>query len=189
MNHWEFSHLPFDGDVKDDKIVCQNCGWSWRVQDGGNDLFMCHKCNYDNSVYYSDANYSNFTKVDPNAVIGGVTALASLGGSLAQGKANKELSKSEIQKEIDARCGKDKSRSWSKKKKNEYLSCKQDALNKISKKEQDINTQKKLQQESEQEFKQKTLLESQKTQRNQTYIIAGVIVFAIIGLIVYKKMN
>ena len=31
-----------------DKIECDNCGWSWNIVDGGNDLFICHKCGHDN---------------------------------------------------------------------------------------------------------------------------------------------
>ena len=31
-----------------DKIECDNCDWSWDIADGGNDLFICHKCGYDN---------------------------------------------------------------------------------------------------------------------------------------------
>ena len=31
-----------------DKIVCEKCGWSWKISDGGNDLYICHKCGYDN---------------------------------------------------------------------------------------------------------------------------------------------
>jgi hypothetical protein len=32
-----------------DKIVCDSCGWSWKIVDGGDDLFICHKCGYDNT--------------------------------------------------------------------------------------------------------------------------------------------
>ena len=32
-----------------EKIVCDNCGWSWKIVDGGDDLFICHKCGHDNS--------------------------------------------------------------------------------------------------------------------------------------------
>tara|TARA_B100000900_G_scaffold62750_1_gene48273 strand:+ start:1317 stop:3068 length:1752 start_codon:yes stop_codon:yes gene_type:complete len=32
-----------------DKIVCDNCGWEWKIKDGGDDLFICHKCGYDNN--------------------------------------------------------------------------------------------------------------------------------------------
>ena len=52
MTHWEFSHIPFDGDLTDDEIVCQNCGWHWKVKDGGDDLYVCHKCYTDNSNFY-----------------------------------------------------------------------------------------------------------------------------------------
>jgi DNA-directed RNA polymerase subunit RPC12/RpoP len=68
MTHWEFSHLPFDGELTDNKIVCQNCGWSWNVKDGGDDLYVCHKCNTDNSKFYLDKEvFSN--AVDPNLII------------------------------------------------------------------------------------------------------------------------
>ena len=36
------------GDYGDGKIECDNCDWSWDVKDGGDDLYMCHKCGYDN---------------------------------------------------------------------------------------------------------------------------------------------
>ena len=32
-----------------DKIECDGCGWSWKIVDGGDDLFMCHKCGHDNT--------------------------------------------------------------------------------------------------------------------------------------------
>ena len=31
-----------------EKIECDNCDWSWNIKDGGDDLFVCHKCGYDN---------------------------------------------------------------------------------------------------------------------------------------------
>jgi cytidyltransferase-like protein len=30
------------------KIECDNCGWSWDIKDGGDDLFICHKCGHNN---------------------------------------------------------------------------------------------------------------------------------------------
>jgi hypothetical protein len=184
MTHWEFSHLPFDGELTDDKIVCQNCGWSWNVKDGGKDLYVCHKCNTDNSRFYLGENYSNFSKVDPNAIIGGVTALAGLGGSIAQGKASKEMSKGDTQKEIDAVCGKDKSRAWSKKKKSEYLSCKNSVIQKIDTDKQATKEEKK----QAQDLLIKQSAEREKSKRTQTYIIIGVIA-VILGVVIYKKMN
>jgi len=32
-----------------DKIECDNCDWSWDIVSGGDDLFLCHKCGYDNT--------------------------------------------------------------------------------------------------------------------------------------------
>jgi PAS domain-containing protein len=34
--------------VVGDKIECDGCGWSWNIVDGGNDLFICHKCGHNN---------------------------------------------------------------------------------------------------------------------------------------------
>lgn len=32
-----------------DEIVCDNCGWHWPIADGGDDLYICHKCGHDNT--------------------------------------------------------------------------------------------------------------------------------------------
>jgi hypothetical protein len=34
--------------VKDKEIVCKNCGWHWKLSDGGKDPYTCHKCGYNN---------------------------------------------------------------------------------------------------------------------------------------------
>ena len=34
-----------------DKIECDNCGWTWMKKDGGDDLYICHKCGHDNQKY------------------------------------------------------------------------------------------------------------------------------------------
>jgi DNA-binding Lrp family transcriptional regulator len=50
------------------KIVCDNCGWSWNIKDGGDDLYICHKCGHDNTpikenkiseIKYIKPNFSN----------------------------------------------------------------------------------------------------------------------------------
>jgi hypothetical protein len=187
MIHWEFSHLPFDGDYADDKIVCQNCGWSWNVKDGGDDLFICHKCNYDNSKFYN-SNFEGGSKAGggtAGAIIGGVTALLGLGSSIAQSKTSKQMSKSDLQKEVDLRCGKDKSKGLrSKKVKQKYNDCKNSVLQQIDTDKQS-SSQKKQKQE---EFQQNYLLEQSKQKRTQTYIIIGVVA-VILGVDIYKKMN
>ena len=30
-------------------IKCDNCGWSWKIKDGGDDLYICHKCGHNNT--------------------------------------------------------------------------------------------------------------------------------------------
>tara|TARA_R110000803_G_scaffold4597_4_gene15448 strand:+ start:1826 stop:3634 length:1809 start_codon:yes stop_codon:yes gene_type:complete len=32
-----------------DSIVCDDCGWTWKIKDGGDDLYNCHKCGHDNT--------------------------------------------------------------------------------------------------------------------------------------------
>jgi hypothetical protein len=31
------------------KVICDNCGWSWKIKDGGKDPYTCHKCGHDNT--------------------------------------------------------------------------------------------------------------------------------------------
>jgi len=35
--------------ITDSKVICDNCGWSWELSDGGDDPYICHKCGHDNS--------------------------------------------------------------------------------------------------------------------------------------------
>ena len=40
---------PITEEIQGDSIVCDNCGWTWKMEDGGNDLYICHKCGHDNT--------------------------------------------------------------------------------------------------------------------------------------------
>ena len=41
------------GEINQD-IVCVNCGWEWNTNDSDeNDKYICHKCGFDNTLYYS----------------------------------------------------------------------------------------------------------------------------------------
>ena len=42
--------------IVNDKIECDKCGWSWNIVDGGNDLFICHKCGHDNTPLNENIN-------------------------------------------------------------------------------------------------------------------------------------
>ena len=35
--------------VTDTEVICDNCGWEWKIEDGGDDLYTCHKCGHDNT--------------------------------------------------------------------------------------------------------------------------------------------
>ena len=35
-----------------ERIVCDGCGWSWKLSDGGNDPYVCHSCYKDNTKKY-----------------------------------------------------------------------------------------------------------------------------------------
>ena len=34
---------------KSKKVVCSECGWSWKLSQGGHDPYTCHKCGNVNS--------------------------------------------------------------------------------------------------------------------------------------------
>jgi len=36
-------------EVTDTEVICDNCGWHWPIADGGDDLYICHKCGHDNT--------------------------------------------------------------------------------------------------------------------------------------------
>ena len=57
-------------EIKDKKIICDKCGWSWDIKDGGDDLFICHKCRHNNSTLKE----SN-TKTDINTLYNYLTRL------------------------------------------------------------------------------------------------------------------
>lgn len=31
------------------EVICDNCGWNWKIADGGKDVYLCHKCYHDNT--------------------------------------------------------------------------------------------------------------------------------------------
>ena len=45
------------GDVyaKGGTIECGSCDWSWDRKDGGDDMYVCHKCGTDNTSKYDDS--------------------------------------------------------------------------------------------------------------------------------------
>jgi len=39
---------PLRESIIGDKIKCDKCGWSWKIKDGGEDPYICHKCYHNN---------------------------------------------------------------------------------------------------------------------------------------------
>jgi hypothetical protein len=42
------------------KIICDNCGWSWNIKDGGDSLYICHKCGHNNNPIQEKKNKDPF---------------------------------------------------------------------------------------------------------------------------------
>lgn len=43
-------YKPNINETKDKKIKCKNCGWTWKKSESAKeDLYLCHKCGYDNT--------------------------------------------------------------------------------------------------------------------------------------------
>lgn len=36
--------------VTKNKIICDNCDWSWKLSEGGDKPYMCHKCGHNNEI-------------------------------------------------------------------------------------------------------------------------------------------
>jgi hypothetical protein len=41
--------VPINEDIIDGEIECEKCGWKWEIADGGQEPYICHKCDHDNS--------------------------------------------------------------------------------------------------------------------------------------------
>ncbi len=39
------------------RIICDSCGWSWKKSEGGDDLYVCHKCYHDNEPSHRSIKY------------------------------------------------------------------------------------------------------------------------------------
>jgi len=53
--------LGLEEAIVGDKIECDNCGWEWKIADGGDDLYICHKCGHDNTPQLNEGVYDSLT--------------------------------------------------------------------------------------------------------------------------------
>ena len=40
--------------IKGNKVICDSCGWSWNLSEGGDDKYTCHKCGHNNTPAQSN---------------------------------------------------------------------------------------------------------------------------------------
>jgi len=40
-------------------IKCENCGWEWKLEDGGKNPYVCHKCGHDNNDQIDEYDVEN----------------------------------------------------------------------------------------------------------------------------------
>lgn len=71
------------------KIQCDKCGWNWKIADGGDDLYMCHKCGHDNTPKLTEQK-SNITDLfigqarpeyNSNSILQNISTAAEKGAS------------------------------------------------------------------------------------------------------------
>jgi DNA-directed RNA polymerase subunit RPC12/RpoP len=48
-NRKDVNESDLETKQNDKKIVCEKCGWSWDLSDGGDDPYTCHKCGNENN--------------------------------------------------------------------------------------------------------------------------------------------
>ena len=60
--------LGLEEAIVGDKIECDNCSWSWDIKDGGDDLYICHKCGHDNTPQLNEGRYDKSTNEFSNIV-------------------------------------------------------------------------------------------------------------------------
>lgn len=34
--------------IENNYVICDECDWSWSLDDGGDDPYICHKCGHNN---------------------------------------------------------------------------------------------------------------------------------------------
>ena len=53
------------GGLLNKTITCQNCGWSWKAADGGNDVTTCHECGHVNKLMQTGVQFQNGGLIKP----------------------------------------------------------------------------------------------------------------------------
>ncbi len=62
------SYFNINEEVIGEKIKCENCNWSWNIVDGGDDLYICHKCGHDNKTVTETRNVAKIPSVQKGSI-------------------------------------------------------------------------------------------------------------------------
>jgi hypothetical protein len=57
----------------EEMVYCENCGWEWKLEDGGKDPHICHKCKHDNSYRYANKANNEIIKEYSNKLVNDLT--------------------------------------------------------------------------------------------------------------------
>ena len=52
------------------EVVCDGCGWKWKIKDGGDDPYMCHKCHTDNKPQLNEKCWKGYTQKGMKTMFG-----------------------------------------------------------------------------------------------------------------------
>ena len=55
MKHVKLFEEFLKESVSDGVVTCDNCGWDWKISEGGNDPYICHECWHDNNPTMNEA--------------------------------------------------------------------------------------------------------------------------------------
>jgi hypothetical protein len=133
----------------------------------------------DGDYQFIDENYSN---IDYGSIVSGVGQVAgSISGAVSSSKQAKEMAKGDLEKYVQGRCGKDKSRAILKNKRNTYLACRKEALAKWDEQKQATIRQ------SEQQTELALKMASAKQKTNITLIIVVATLVTVAGVVIYIK--
>jgi hypothetical protein len=58
---YQFMRELLDEETIGDSIKCDKCGWMWKIKDGGDDLYICHKCGNNNTPSLNEGKYDTLT--------------------------------------------------------------------------------------------------------------------------------
>jgi hypothetical protein len=82
------------------EITCKKCGWKWNISDGGNDPYICHKCNYDNQENFAEIGERGGIKESKKAPKSDTPNPDPKGEGTAKGSASSQRG-AEVSKEVE----------------------------------------------------------------------------------------